>query len=469
MLARLRVETAVLFGLVVVHASPALPQTVAPAEGQHATPLTLSDAVAYARTHLPAVKAALADKVAAGEDVKVARTAYLPQVNILAQINRSTVNNVTGLLFPQAGLPAISGPVLQETGRSTWNSTIGLSASWRPVDFGVRAARVRAARSAEEVAGDNADLTQLDVQFATVNAFLNLVAAQKLEQAATANLTRLDSFRAAVRGLVANKLRAGADGEQADAAVALAQSSLVAAQANVVAQRAVLARLVGRPVGDVTVDAANLDQLPVSLPTTASVDAHPAVKLEKARTDQQAATLTSIARSASPQLDLVGGVYGRGSGKTSDGRYLGGTSGLDPSVSNWGVGVQFNFALGNLPAIKSQERAQLARVNAQRDRYEQALLDAQERLELAKADLAAAQQIEGLTPTALQAARTSEQQQRIRFQAGLATLVDVTNAEAVLAQAESQDLIARLNIWRAQASLAAAQGDFAPFEQLLRP
>ena len=453
-----------------VQAQGAPDSQVSPAADASTRAVTLDDALTYARLHYPAVRAALADREAAERDVDTARTAYLPQVNLLAQINRSTVNNVTGLLLPQPGFPSISGPVLPETGRSAWNSAVGVSASWRPFDFGYRSAKVEAARSAADAADDTASLTQLDVQLATVNAFLNLIAAQKLEQTAQANLARLEAFGTAAHGLVANKLRAGVEGEQADAAVALARTSLVSAQANVEAQRAVLARLIGRPAAAVVVDAKALDSAaPITAGAPPKPESHPAVRLEAARTDQQAATLRAIRRSAAPQVDIVGGAFARGSGKTSTGQYLGGAEGLDPGVTNWALGVQLSFPLGNLPTVRAQERAQRARVDAQRARYDEALAEVDERLSSARTDLAAAREIESITPAALRSAQTTEQQQRIRFKAGLATVVDVTTAEATLAQAESQDAIARLNVWRAQAALAAAQGDFAPFEQLLRP
>jgi hypothetical protein len=45
----------------------------------------------------------------------------------------------------------------------------------------------------------------------------------------------------------------------------------------------------------------------------------------------------------------------------------------------------------------------------------------------------------------------------------------VTTAEAALAQAESQDAIARLNVWRALSALSAAEGDMSPLRRRLAP
>jgi outer membrane protein TolC len=67
----------------------------------------------------------------------------------------------------------------------------------------------------------------------------------------------------------------------------------------------------------------------------------------------------------------------------------------------------------------------------------------------------------------LQAARTTEDQERSRYQAGLATFVDVADAQSLLVQAETDDALARLAVWQNLAAVAASQGDLQPFLQYL--
>jgi outer membrane protein TolC len=67
----------------------------------------------------------------------------------------------------------------------------------------------------------------------------------------------------------------------------------------------------------------------------------------------------------------------------------------------------------------------------------------------------------------LQAARTTEDQERSRYQAGLATLVDVADSQSLLVQAETDDALARLAVWQNLAAVAASQGDLQPFLQYL--
>lgn len=435
------------------------------------TLLTLPEALDYADAHYPSVRAALAQKVAADRDVDVARAAYLPQVNLLYQINRATLNNITGVLLPQSVIPSMSGPVLPRSGDSAWNSGAGALVSWRPFDFGYRAAKVDAAQAADAVAAQAAMLSELDVLSATSDAYINLAAAQSLATTAEANQARLHAFAGAVHALVDNTLRPGVDAQQADAADGLAQTALISARANVENQKAVLAALVDRPFQAIAIDARALQAVPPEAAggPAPSLSGHPAAQAAAARVRQQSAEATAAGSQYAPQLDVVGSAYSRGSGKTPSGAYTGGDTGLTPSVSNWAVGLQVTVPLGSFPALRAQQAGQKARLQAEQARYDQTLDDLKTRLAQARTNLDSARAITKVTPVVLEAARQGEAQQRARFQSGLATVVDVTAAEAALAQAESQDAIARLNVWRALASLAAAEGDMTPFRKRLSP
>lgn len=161
-------------------------------------------------------------------------------------------------------------------------------------------------------------------------------------------------------------------------------------------------------------------------------------------------------------------VFGRGAGTDASGHFPGGTAGLAPSVFNWGAGVQVSFAAFDYFNIRNQRRVQEANVVAERARYNQSVSDVNAALERAQATLAGARQLAANTPIELSAAQASEQQQQARYRSGLATVVDIAAAEGVLAQAEGDDAIARLGVWRAELGVAAAQGDLQPFLQLLQ-
>src|SRR5713101_370809 len=121
----------------------------AAAQSPGSGPLTLNDAIQLALKNYPAIKESRARAQAAEEGVGVARTAYLPRLDIMWQENRATTNNLFGLLLPPSVVPAISGPVLgtRTLGDSVWGSAAGVLLSWEAVDFGQRRASVDVARA----------------------------------------------------------------------------------------------------------------------------------------------------------------------------------------------------------------------------------------------------------------------------------------------------------------------------------
>ena len=143
--------------------------------------LSLTQVIEAARNNYPAIQAAQLQQRAAQGAVGIAHSAYLPRTDLLWQTNRATANNIYGLLLPQGVISSISGPVINsDVSRSAWSSGGGALLSWQPFDFGVRSARVKAAREGSEAAKQAANLTELEVAVSAGSAFFDLTAAQQL-------------------------------------------------------------------------------------------------------------------------------------------------------------------------------------------------------------------------------------------------------------------------------------------------
>ena len=431
--------------------------------------LTLEEAVDFALRNYPAVRAALERAKAAQGGVGLARTSYLPRADMVWQTNRATDNNITGLLLPQSIIAPISGPVPVATSiGSAWGSAAGLLFSWEPVDFGYRGAKVDAARAGRDRATAEASLTRLDVAVATVNSYLTVVAAQRTVRAAEADVERRETFHKAVRVLVDNKLRAGADGSRADAELARARVNLARAQQQEKISKAALADILGLPDVSVEVTEGPLLGAPSQESTqTPSVTNNPAAEVQRARVKEAEAQVHVLDRSYYPKFYLQSSVYGRGSGWDPAGKFEGAASGLGPDRANWAVGLTVTFPAFDIFAIRSRKAIESANERAEAARYDQTVQDLTGQLRKAQASLEGARQVAENTPVERDAARTTETQQRSRYQAGLATLIDVADAQSLLVQAETDDALAWLAVWQNLASVAASQGDLAPFLQFL--
>ena len=430
---------------------------------------TLEEAVNFALQNYPAVRASIEQLSAARAGVGLAKTTYLPRADMLWQANRATRNNIFGLLLPQPVISPISGPVLSTTSNdSVWGGAAGLLVSWEPFDFGRRAATVNAAKAGQNVANSEVSVTRLDVAVAVTNAFFTVVAAQQRVSAARANMDRRQVFANSVHVLVKNDLRPGADASRADAELARAQVLLIQAEQAETVSRAALAEVLGIAGSNLQIDAgALLSTPPKSSPTAPALSTHPFATAEQARVDQIKAQEHILDRSYYPRLDLQSTVYGRGSGANTDGTIQTGANGLGLERSNWAAGLTVTFPLFDIFSIRAQKQIEAANERAERARYDQTLDDLTGQLQQVQATLDGARLVAEKTPVELQAAREAEMQARARYDAGLANIVEVADAQGLLVEAETDDALARLVVWNDLASLTAAQGDLQPFLQFL--
>ncbi len=225
--------------------------------------LTIGQAVESALTNYPSIRVSQEQINAAAAGIQLARTAYLPRVDVLAQANRATRNNVFGLLLPQNVIPSMSGPVLGTNNFGTaWGSAIGTLVTWEPFDFGARSASVAAATAARTQSEATLKRTQFDVTVAAADAYVTLIAAQETVRAAQAGVDRAEVLSRTIGALVNAQLRPGADASRAQAELAAARTQLIQAQQAVEVARANLSQFVGVEPAQITVSAPKLLQLP---------------------------------------------------------------------------------------------------------------------------------------------------------------------------------------------------------------
>ena len=429
------------------------------------TPLTIGQAVDSALKTYPSVFVSQEQLNATAAGIALARTAYLPRVDSLAQINRATRNNVFGLLLPQGVIPSISGPVIGSNNfGSVWGSAVGGLVTWEPFDFGLRRASVSAATAAKTKSEATLTRTLFDVTAATADAYLTLVAAQETVRAAQAGVDRADVLVRTVRAQVDAQLRPGADASRAEAELAAARTQLSRAQQATEVARAVLGQFVGVNPAQITLSAQNLLQLPPN-PTTPQFNtaANPIAAEQNAVVEQAKAQLRILDKSYYPRFYGQGSAYVRGTGARMDGTRLGGLGGLAPDIQNYALGFTVTFPIMDLPSIRAKQASQSAIVRSETSRYEQIATDLTARWNEAVATLEGARKIAADTPVQVSAANAAVQQASARYQAGLGIIIDVADAQRLLTQAEIDDALARLGVWRGLLGVAIAAGDVQPF------
>ena len=433
--------------------------------------MTLLQAIEYALEHYPAVREALAKQQEAKSGIDLAQTTYLPRVEIGVQGNRSTFNNVSGMFFPNSFFQPISGPDLgRNSYSSSWGSAAGILLAWEPFDFGLRSAQVSTAQTMERHSQAFIRLTQLEVALAVGDAYIDVIMAQESRQALQANLNRRVVFGKTVDVLVRNQLRAGVDGSRAEAEMAVARTHLLEAEQVERSQMATLAQVLGKAGDQILIR----DPVLVGFPQGSVSDKkdpaeHPLALVQKAAADIPKKREEALARTWAPKFNLQSSFFGRGSGWDNRGNRDSGGEGLLPDVPNWSVGLTATFSLLDFSTIRAQKQQEHYRNLAEVARYDRVIQELTAQQVKARSLMENTKRIAENTPIQLQAARQTEAQTAAQFKAGLATVVDVAEAQRLVVQAEVDDARARLGVWKALLALSGVQGELSQFLQLVQP
>ncbi|MGE0594702.1 MAG: TolC family protein [Vicinamibacterales bacterium] len=442
--------------------APATAPAQSPSSQAPPQPLTLAGALRFALDHYPAVAAARDMRQATAGQVAVARADYLPRLDAVWQTNRATPNNVFGQLLPQSVIPSLSGPVLPDgSSPSVWGSAAGALLTWEPFDLGLRGARVKEAEAAVERARVEEGLTRLAVVQAVGTAFFTVATAERAWTAADADVQRRDLLARTAHALADAQLRPGAEASRADAELAAARTRALQASQAIAVAKASLGQALGVTTGEIEVDSTGLaaPAAPAADPAPSSAG-HPLVRIGQAAIDVAAAREATLARSNLPRLLVQSSVFARGTGANPEGPFDRGGDGLAPERVNWAAGVQIVVPnLFDFSALRARRAAATAATAAETARRDEATLAVTAQQRIAEAQFAAALAIAANTPIQLDAARQSETQARARYDAGLASLVEVADAQGLLAVADYQDAVARVDVWRAELARAVAAGD----------
>jgi outer membrane protein len=456
--------------LILSASSVALAQSTVAATPVVAPELTITQVVQDAQQNYPAIHVSEQELNAAVANIRLARTSYLPRLDGIVEVNRATRNNIFGTLLPQSTLPSMSGPVIgTNNAGSVWGSATGLLVNWQPFDFGWRHAKVESAAAARDRANAFVQRSQLEVSGAAADAFLTVLAAGQAQNAAQAAVDNWETLRKSIHALTTAELRPGADESRIEAEKAAANTQLALATEAVEMGQATLAKFLSKP--DDTARPLNSARLLGDVPLGAEEDAAfhpentPAMVEQHAIVSQSASELRATDRSWVPQFNLEAAGYSRGSGAETNGQRLSGANGLAPTVGNYAVGLNVTFGFLDFAGIHAREASQAAALKAEQARETLVGRQLQEQFDQARAALRAMRRIAKNTPIQVSAAHTALAQATARYKADLTSIDDVAQAQRLVVQAEMDDSIARLNVWRAFLQLQSIRGDLQPFLQ----
>lgn len=428
--------------------------------------MTLSEALAFAAVHSPALGTALA-QVREGEAVTdIPRTRWTPTAGASVQFFGATVNNTTAV-----SLPGGDGLDLPRIGGRAYDPTLGFdsAAAWQPYasslaavgiqqqlwDFGVTAAQQASADAALAANRQDLAVRQLDITLAVTVAFTAVQAAHQVETAATAATVRAQAHRDQAAALVKGELRSRIYLARAEAELARLQVAALHARSGVVVAESALAQVVGFDQPLLDAEGAALPRSPLPpLPEAIRValDHDPGLKALEAKINSQLEQARATADLSHPTIFATGAVSMRSGGATTAGVTAPSLDGFLPQTPNWDVGLVANWTFLD-PVVSARARAERehARVlEGQLAEARQAIVSAAQD-SWARSD-ASAQVIPRLEQ-ALAAAKENYDQANVRFDQGLGTSVEIADAERLLTDAEVQLVEGQFDFQRSRAQL----------------
>lgn len=428
--------------------------------------MSLDDALAFAREHLPTLKVARARIAASKAAAEIPNGQWKPQLGALAELFAATSNNTSAGYLGDGALdiPRIGGTPAKTTGE--WkpyaSSFVGVSATQELFDFGRIAAQTAALDALTDVERLRTDLDRLDLELGVREAYFAVEGAKAIVDAADAAYARAKTHRDFAAAAVANKLRAPVELARAEADLARFDVGRIRAAGSLDLARGLYAAAVGVP--DVLLDSAGPPTALPPLPTldkavADAVSRDPTLKAVVAAQKAQELMTKAIGAEERPNVYVSATLTGRAGGAPVGGATPPG-SGAFPVVPNWDVGVvvSWPFFDGVVEKRKEASVAKEAVLKGELDLQKQKQLAAVRR---AWFDVKVAEAAIPALEKSVEAARLTHTQLEARFKEGLATMLEIADAEALLAEAEIQLAIGRFEVMRRRALFARVTAEGA--------
>ncbi|MEP6859381.1 MAG: TolC family protein [Deltaproteobacteria bacterium] len=422
-----------------------------------APPLSLRQSLDYARQHQPSLIAARARVEVARSQALIPEAAKAFRVGAAAELLGGTNNNTTASyatlgfldLARIGGTPA-NAPVSWAPEPST---IVGLSVHKELYDFGRLDLLSDAYDAQARAANETARASALDLDLLVEESFYAVLGAKAVLAASEAAVTRSTTHRDFAKARVNAQLMPPIELARAEADLARYQVYQVRAQGAVKSAQAVLAAAIGS--GSPAVDAGTDDVVLDDPIREALGDVETRSPELRAARDQLAAQrlfTRSIHAEMRPDLGLSAELTGRAGGAAVTTHPTPTGGGFVPDVPNWDALVVFTWPLyDRVVSARADTSSRLEAVRAAE--LQQVTEQVRSIAERSFVELDVERAAQPALQRAVDAAQANHAQAEARFNGGLGTAVELSDAEALLTQAQIQLAIGQFQLSRARAQL----------------
>lgn len=425
--------------------------------------LSIREALLRVEQNLPLLEAYRRQASAASENIALARNGMIPELTAGYQVNVSTFNNITGTNYPGFLVP-ISGP---PSAGNEWNfipgTAVGALLKWNPFTFGQRQAAVE--KAAAQYRRVNAAYSEqlFQYQYLALSIYLEAIYLKQVNRIAAAVIERYRANLDQSRVLANEGLIPGIDTSQFLAAMSEAEIEKLKQEKTYVQKISDLSRLTGLTDTDSTIVLTDTVFGKAVYRADAFVmDQHPMYQSIESQKRLTAAGLKEVKRAWVPELDILGSLYGRGSGVDANGT-VNKSEGWGISRTNAGIGLQLSFPILQFSRVNIRKRQYGFLLKSDEARLAQARLDISKQIERAEIEYRHDERIAAKTPAQEKIASEVYDGLKRSYEAGLIDYTRLYQAQYELTKAEINNLTAHLQLWRSMLATAVAKGSLNLF------
>jgi outer membrane protein len=397
---------------------PAAPPGVAPIAGRT---LGLDEAVAIGLAGQPTIQARLFDYAAARHRVTQAIAPMLPQITGTVSAQRSSTTSLSTSSTTGATVPI-------KIDRQPSDTFLGqVSLSQLLFDFGKNLAATESARKLASVALESVELQRQLIALAIREAYTNMNLAKRLNVTAQQSFDRAQLNLRSARGFFDVGTRPKSDVVRAEVDVANARVDIIRARNAERLGRAALNTAMGIDIDIQTQVQDNLIYEPIQFDRAQqraeALRQRPENRQAKLQVEVSEAQEKLAFRNFFPNLSAVAA-------------YGGIRSELNPT---WSVGLNLSWTMFDGGGLVGKYQESQANLDASRARLKASELDIIQNVEQAEISAEEAQERIQATQAAVASAEENFRLAQGRFDAGVGTILELTDAQLALTQAQNTE------------------------------
>jgi len=436
----------------------------------HAQTLDLYDAVNRTIANYPLIQQRQAEVSAGKAHVNTVNSNRLPSFVLQDQLSAGTNNSIAGPYFSLGMVPSTPGGSLaMAPNYSPVAGNVAISfLQWELYNFGYYRAQKKEAQSqlavSEAYLGSDRYLLTENI----VALYLDWLKKYRLQQIQQQNMQRAQVILTSIRANVLSGLRPGVDSSTASAAYSDARIAYLQAMDDYNYDRITISSYTGLKnelMPDTSFITSAILKDPLVIPLTDSVQlSHPVLNVYQKQYEQQLADNGAMSKKYLPKVGIDGAAWVRNSGISYSGAYPDGLSdGMPYNKYNYLMALTVSYNLFDMKHRHDQivegrfaAQAKQSALQTQQLAMDQMMLQANSRYQTTLEKLKE-------IPIQLNSARQAYIQQSALFRSGLNTLIEVTNAQYALLQAETNYVITQdelLQLLYIRAGLAGQLDNF---------